>query len=79
MKKRSKKRITLTTVADTTERKINEQGFLDTAWKRPQDFTRNRKLPFPQLVLFMLNMIRGSILGQPHEKISKKITFPIVR
>lgn len=39
---------------------IHGQEFLDSARKRPQDFTRDRKMPFTKLVLFMLNMIRGS-------------------
>jgi len=61
MKKRSKKRITLAAIAETSGRKINGEDFLNTARKRPQDFTRNRKMPFSQLVLFMLNMVKSSI------------------
>jgi hypothetical protein len=61
MKKRSKKRITLSAVAEASGKKINGQEFLDTARKRPQDFTRNRKMPFGKLVLFMLNMVKSSI------------------
>jgi len=61
MKKRSGKRITLATVVEASEGKINGQEFLNTARKRPQDFTRNRKMPFGLLVLFMLNMVKSSI------------------
>ena len=61
MKKRSGKRITLAAAAETSEMKINGQEFLNTARKRPQDFTRNRKMPFGLLVLFMLNMVKSSI------------------
>lgn len=40
---------------------INSAEFLNKARKRPQDFTRNRKMPFPKLIAFMLNTIKGSI------------------
>ena len=40
--------------------KADDQKFLDIAKKRPQDFTRNRKMPFNRLVLFMLNMVKNS-------------------
>ena len=61
MKKRTGKRIALATIAEESGRKISEQEFLDSARKRPRDFTRNRKMPFTQLVLFMLNLVRSSI------------------
>ena len=59
--KRKKERITLTEVAETCGGTINSESFLNDARKRPEDFTRNRKLPFPLLMLFMLNMIKSSI------------------
>ena len=48
-------------IAETSEEKINSQKFLNSARQRPQDFTRNRKMPFAHLVRFMLNMIKSSI------------------
>jgi hypothetical protein len=39
---------------------VGNPEFLDSARKRPQDFTRDRKMPFQKLVLFMLNMVRNS-------------------
>jgi hypothetical protein len=60
MRKRSKERTKLVTVTEQTDGKINDQEFLESARKRPQDFTRKRKLPFSGLILFMLNMIKGS-------------------
>ena len=39
---------------------IRSEGFRDSARMRPQDFTRNRKLPFTDLVFFMLNLVRSS-------------------
>jgi len=77
MIRRSRKRITLKDVAEVSEKKINSHDFLDSARKRPQDFTRNRKMPFNQLVLFMLNMIKGSIqtcLDAFFEKVGKEDT-----
>jgi hypothetical protein len=61
MRKQAKGRIGLAKVVETSKEKIEGQEFLDAARKRPEDFTRNRKLPFPQLVLFMLNLVRSSI------------------
>ena len=60
MRKQAKKRIGLSNVIETSKEEIESQGFLDNARKRPQDFTRKRKMPFPQLVLFMLNLVRSS-------------------
>ena len=60
MKKRSKKRLSLAEVVEASERTINGLDFLNIARKRPQDFTRNRKMPFSRLVMFMLNMVKSS-------------------
>lgn len=46
---------------EISDARINSQDFLDKAKKRPEDFTRNRKLPFTKLVIFMLGMIKVSI------------------
>lgn len=56
-----RKLVTLMSVMETSTGKINDPEFLDSARKRPQDFTRDRKMPFKQLVLFMINMVRSSI------------------
>ena len=48
-------------VTETSEEKINSQEFLGASRQRPQDFTRNRKMPFAMLVRFILNMIKSSI------------------
>jgi hypothetical protein len=61
MKNKKRSRISLKNVAETSEEKINSQEFLNSARQRPQDFTRNRKMPFAHLVMFMLNMIKSSI------------------
>ena len=39
---------------------LNDLEYLISARMRPQDFTRNRKMPFANLVLFMLNLVRSS-------------------
>lgn len=39
---------------------IYSLGFLEYARQRPEDFTRNRKMPFTDLLLFMINLVRGS-------------------
>ena len=36
------------------------QEFLELARQRAEDFTRNRKMPFTDLVLFMINLVRSS-------------------
>lgn len=61
MKRKSRKRVTLAEATAKSNEKINEREFLERARKKPEDFTRNRKMPFNQLVLFMLNMIKSSI------------------
>jgi hypothetical protein len=61
MMRKAKKTITLWSVIETSEGRIDDQGFLDSARNRPQDFTRDRKMPFKTLILFMLNMTKCSI------------------
>jgi hypothetical protein len=56
-----KSQVQLSDAVERTEDKIHNQEFLDLARQRPEDFTRNRKMPFPRLVLFMLNMLKASI------------------
>jgi len=60
MKKEARDTITVSSVIETSENRINDPKFLDSARNRPQDFTRNRKMPFKQLVLFMLNLVKNS-------------------
>jgi len=52
--------VTLTTAIGTSDDKVKSQEFLDSARKRQEDFTRNRKMPFVELVYFMLNMVKSS-------------------
>ena len=61
MKNKKRNRISLKNVTETSDEKINSQEFLNFASQRPQDFTRNRKMPFALLVMFMLNMIKSTI------------------
>ena len=39
---------------------IHSQHFLERHRNAPTDFTRQRKLPFQTLILFMINLIKGS-------------------
>jgi hypothetical protein len=61
MGNKHKARTKLVEIIERIEQKIRSQEFLKSARKRPQDFTRNRKMPFAILVFFMLNMIKASI------------------
>jgi hypothetical protein len=61
MRKNTKERMSLGKIADACEETITSQSFLNDVRKRPEDFTRTRKLPFQLLMLFMLNMVRSSI------------------
>jgi len=61
MNKEARNIITMLSIIETSKNRINDPKFLDLARNRPQDFTRNRKMPFKQLVLFMLNLVKSSI------------------
>lgn len=58
---KSNKRIILEAFMAKIIAKIKSKEFLDISRVRPQDFTRNRKMPFFELVLFMLNTAKSSI------------------
>ena len=60
MKKNMRATVTVGRAYEECGRKIDSREYLDTARKRPQDFTRNRKMPFKNLILFMLNLVRSS-------------------
>ena len=60
MIKSRKKRISITAVLEQSKNTIQSQAFKEEARKKPQDFTRDRKMPFVNLVYFMLNMIKAS-------------------
>lgn len=47
-------------MAETTQEMIHKQEFLNTTKENPADFTRNRKMPFPALVKFMLTRAKCS-------------------
>ncbi|MCL1975295.1 MAG: hypothetical protein FWG61_03935, partial [Firmicutes bacterium] len=61
MKIRLKKLVTLLSVIETSVKKIKDPELLNSARKRPHDFTRDRKMPFSKLILFMINMVKSSI------------------
>jgi len=50
----------LSTIVDYCTKKVKSQDYLKSSRQRPQDFTRERKMPFEKLILFMLNMVKGS-------------------
>jgi hypothetical protein len=60
MTKRRRRRLGLLSAAERCDGKVRSKEFRDSARKRPQDFTRNRKMTFEEMVYFMLNMIRSS-------------------
>jgi hypothetical protein len=47
-------------IAYLTRKRINDGEFKDKARKKATDFTRNRKLPFEELMLFMLQSLKSS-------------------
>ena len=59
--KKARTTITVTSSIETSRARIYDHGFLDSARHRPQDFTRERKMPFKTLVLFMLNRAKNSL------------------
>jgi len=50
----------LSTLVISSSKKINSQDYLESSRQRPQDFMRDRKMPFEKLICFMLNMVKGS-------------------
>jgi len=67
----------LTTVNETSDRMVNSQEFLNSARQRSQDFTRNRKMPFALLVMFMLNMIKSTIQNSLNSFLGKTSNLDI--
>ena len=61
MKEKSKCRTKFAELMEKMAAKINSREFLNSSRVRPQDFTRNRKMPFAKLVFCMLNMVKSSI------------------
>jgi hypothetical protein len=69
------KRIGFAAVVEIIQAIILSQAFLNGARKRPQDFTRKRKMPFTDLIAFMLNGVKTSIqtgLDRFFEKIGRE-------
>jgi len=60
LKREAAERTNLMSIVETSNGMIVDQEFLDSARKRPQDFTRDRKMPFKKLVGFMINMVKSS-------------------
>ena len=61
MKGKTKKRTGFEAYMEKIIDKIKSSEFLNSSRVKPQDFTRNRKMPFPKLVFFMLNVAKSSI------------------
>ena len=61
MKGKSNKRTRFMDLMGKIDSKIKSREFLNSSRVRPQDFTRNRKMPFVILVIFMLNVAKSSI------------------
>jgi hypothetical protein len=61
MKKKTRATTTTMSIVETSKNRVDDQKFLNIARQRPQDFTRDRKMPFSRLILFMLNMVKSSI------------------
>ncbi len=40
---------------------LHDEAFKEACKMNPKDFTRDRKLPFARLVLFMLNLVRKTL------------------
>jgi hypothetical protein len=51
----------LVQIVQKTFSKIHDKAFIATHKTAPQAFTRQRKLPFHQLVTFLLNLVKGSV------------------
>jgi hypothetical protein len=50
---------------------IGSRGFLNRTRKSPEDFTRERKMPFKKLVCFLLSMIKESSQNAPERYFAK--------
>ena len=57
----------LTTLIEALRAKLRDQNFLARHRVRPQDFTRQRQLTFPLLMLFLLQQTVKSIQRHLHE------------
>lgn len=60
IEKTNRGRITLSGITSALQELILSIGFLERARQRPEDFTRNRKMGFVRLILFMVNLVRTS-------------------
>jgi len=55
-----KLRTVLERYTDLTRDEVDSVGYLNSSKENPQDFTRNRKMPFSKLIRFMLTRVKGS-------------------
>ena len=55
-----KKRFAWHTIFQSIYEMIHSPEYLESCKQKPGDFTRNRKMPFTDLILFMINLIRTS-------------------
>jgi hypothetical protein len=60
MAKRKKIRLNLSSILGMLSNILHSKEYLERSRKKPTDFTRNRKLSFMHMVLFMLNMVKTS-------------------
>ena len=60
MAKRKRIRLNLSSIVGMLSDILYSKEYLERSRKKLTDFTRNRKLPFMHLVLFMLNMVKTS-------------------
>lgn len=60
LRRRATERTTTIMIVETSRELIDGQEFLDSARKKSKDFTRERKMPFRKLIVFMLNMVKSS-------------------
>ncbi len=61
MGKHGSERLVMAAITEMSSGLIRSAEYLNNARKRPQDFTRKRKMPFDELIAFMLNMVKSSI------------------
>jgi len=59
--RKKKNRIKMCEIIETTKKVISSKEFLNSSREKQSDFTRKRKMPFVNLVTFMLNQIKSSI------------------
>jgi hypothetical protein len=62
--------------SEKVEKEIKSEGFISISRKKPNDFTRNRKLPFWKLCMFLLGIVHECLLVS-FRRFGEKIGEPI--